>query len=71
MNELTIKQLETLESYLLEQEGELPRWFRNLRARYRNGTVTESVVDAKCWGILPAELYYSIPRNGLVDLSEE
>lgn len=71
MNELTIKQLETLEAYLLEQEEELPRWFKNLRTRYRKGTVPESVVDAKCWGILPAELYYSIPRTGLADLSQE
>lgn len=71
MNELTNRQLETLGDYLLEQEGELPRWFKNLRARYRNGKVSESVVDAKCWGILPAELYYSISRNGLVDLSQE
>ena len=44
MNELTIRQLETLEAYLLEQEDELPKWFRNIRARYRNGTVSESVV---------------------------
>ena len=49
MNELTNRQLETLEAYLLEQqEEELPKWFKNLRARYRNGTVSESVVDAKC-----------------------
>lgn len=39
MNELTNRQLETLEDYLLEQEEELPRWFKNLRTKYRNGLV--------------------------------
>lgn len=71
MNKLVIKQLETLEAYLLEQEEELPKWFKKLRSGYEKGKVTESQIEARCWGILPAELYYSIPKSVLEDLSNE